>query len=136
VRVTIRGNLQVEEDAKETLPVLRRAVAAIPGVTDWPGPLAGRPPVLMVPTLLRPQFVVDLGLPTTEVAGSTGSRLRSDGTYPKAGQIIVHDQGADPDPAFDFLEVSTPITIGKIVVTPLLADPARGIWVDRIDAAP
>ncbi len=136
VRVTIRGNLQVEEDAKEALPVLRRAVAAIPGVTDWPGALAGRPPVLMVPTLLRPQFVVDLGLPTTEVAGSTGSRLRSDGTYPKAGQIIVHDQGADPDPAFDFLEVSTPITIGKIVVTPLLSDRTRGIWVDRIDAAP
>jgi hypothetical protein len=136
VHVTIRTNLHIEEDAQETLPVLRRTLAAIPGVADWPGPASGQPAVLMVPSQLRPQFVVDLGLPTSQVAGSAASRLRSDGTYPMIGQIIVHDQRSDPDPAFDFLEVGTPTRIGQIVVTPLLADPARGIWVDRIDAAP
>jgi hypothetical protein len=134
VRLTIRTSLDVERAAQEARPALRKAIAAIPGATDWPGP-SGSQPALMVPPLLRPQFVVDLGLPTTQVGGTTGTRLRTDGTYPVVGQIIFHDQLEEPDPAFDFLEVSSPTRIGSIVITPLLADPTTGIWVDRIDPA-
>ena len=136
VFLAIRTNLDIERNAAEALPAVRRAMAAIPGVTDWPGPTDGRLPALFVPTLLRPQFAVDLGLPITQVSGTAAARLGTDGSYPVAGQVIVHDQYAEPDPAFDFLEVDRATTIGRIVITPLLSDPARGIWVDRIDPAP
>ncbi len=136
VRLTIRGNLDLERDAAQALPVLRTAIAAIPGATDWPGPAAGHLPVLFVPTLLRPQLALDLGLPISQVGGPAPARFATDGTYPAAGQLILHDQRSQPDGAFDFLEVSIPTTIGKIVITPLLSDPAAGVWVDRIDQAP
>ncbi len=136
VFLTIRTNLDIERNAAEALPAVRRALAAVPGVTDWPGPTDGRLPALFVPTLLRPQFAVDLGLPISQVSGTAAARLGTDGTYPIAGQVIVHDAFAEPDPAFDFLEVDKATTVGRIVVTPLLSDPARGIWVDRIDPAP
>ncbi len=135
-RVTIRTNLKIATNAAEALPVVRRAMAAIPGVTDWPGWTNGGTPALLVPILLRPQFAVDVGLPLTQVEGTAGLRLAIDGSYPVVGQVIVHDQLAEPDPAFDLLEVDRPTTIGRIVITPLLSDPARGIWVDRIDPAP
>ena len=89
-----------------------------------------------MPILLRPQFAVDVGLPLTQVEGTARLRLAIDGSYPVVGQVIVHDQLAEPDPAFDLLEVDRPTPIGRIVITPLLSDPARGIWVDRIDPAP
>jgi hypothetical protein len=136
VRLTIRANLQLELDAAAALPTLRRAIAAVPGATDWPGLPTGHPPALIVPTLLRPQLAVDLGLPISQIGGPAPTRFKTDGTYPVAGQVIYHDQRSQPDPAFDFLEVSSPTTIGKILVTPLLSDPSRGIWVDRIDPAP
>ena len=136
VLLTIRTNLDIQRDALESLPALRKGLAAIPGVTDWPGPTDGRLPALLVPVLLRPQFAVDLGLPVSQVGGDVATRLKTDGTYPIAGEIVFHDQVAEPAAAYDFLEVSNPTTIGRIVVTPLLADPARGLWVDRIDPAP
>jgi hypothetical protein len=136
VKGTIRDSLRIEQDVDIALPSLRQAIAAIPGATAWPGPTNGAPSTLIAPAALRPQLIVDLGLPTTQVSGMTSSRLRTDGTYPVVGQIIFHDQLAEPDRALDVLEVSRPTTIGKIVVTPLLADPTSGIWVDRIDAAP
>ena len=49
---------------------------------------------------------------------------------------MVHDRNLEPDPAFQFLEVNVPTTVGKIRITPLLADPVNGLWVDRIDPAP
>jgi hypothetical protein len=136
VLLTIRGNLDLELDVRAALPALRTALGAIPGVTDWPGPGDGRLPALFVPTILRPQLAIDLGLPSTQIAGTSGAGLRTDGTYPIVGQIIFHDQHPEADPAFDFLEVSSPTTVGKITITPLLADPAMGLWVDRIDRAP
>jgi hypothetical protein len=136
VRLTIRGNLDLERDAAEALPTLRKAIAAVPGATDWPGPPAGHLPALFVPTLLRPQLALDLGLPISQIGGPTPARFTTDGSYPVAGQLIYHDQRSQPDPAYDFLEVSSPTTMGKIIVTPLLADPTGGVWVDRIDPAP
>lgn len=133
---TLPDNLAIQRDALTALPALRKAMSAIPGVTNWPGPTDGRLPALFVPTLLRPQFAVELGLPISQVSGTAAGGLKTDGTYPVAGQIIFHDQRAEPGPAFDFLEVSAPTTIGRIVITPLLTDPAGGVWVDRIDPAP
>ncbi len=136
LRLTIRGNLDIERDARDALPTIRKAVAAIPGVSDWPGPAANEPAALLVPTLLKPQFMVDLGLPVGQVGSGLPASLRTDGSFPRAGQIVFHDQRSEPDPAFDFLEVSSPTIIGSIKVTPLLASPANGYWVDRIDPAP
>ncbi len=135
VLLTTRGTLDIQRDALAALPAVRKAIDAIPGVTDWPGPTDGRLPALFVPTLLRPQFAVELGLPITQVSGAAAARLGTSGAYPAIGQVIFHDQRAEPDPAFDFLEVTTPTPIGHIIVTPLWNDPARGIWVDRIDPA-
>jgi len=136
VLLTIRGSLDIQRDVREALPALRKALAAVPGAGDWPGPPAGHLPAVFVPTLLRPELALDLGLPISQIGGPAAARLTTDGTYPVAGQIVFHDQRAEPAPAFDFLEVSSPTTIGRIVITPLLADPTGGIWVDRIDPAP
>jgi hypothetical protein len=136
VRATIRADLRVAQDLELALPALRAAIAAVPGATDWPGPASGGHPILIAPAALRPQLVVDLGLPTTEVGGQTGDPIRPDGSYPLVGQLIFHDRLADSGQALGMLEVSQATRVGRIVVTPLLADPARGIWVDRIDAVP
>jgi hypothetical protein len=136
LRLTIRGNLDIERDARAALPTIRTAVEAMPGVADWPGPAANQPAALLVPTLLKPQFMVDLGLPVGQVGSGLPATMRTDGSFPRVGQIVFHDQRSEPDPAFDFLEVSTPTIIGAIKVTPLLASPANGYWVVRIDPAP
>ena len=136
VRGTIRASLQIEEDVNVALPALRAAIAAVPGATDWPGPTGGRQALLVAPAALRPQLVVDLGVPTTQIGGMPSGGVRIDGTFPVIGQVIFHDRLADAGQALDILEVRQATKFGKIVVTPLLADPARGIWVDRIDAAP
>lgn len=123
---TLASNRAIQRDASEALPTLRTAIAAIPG----------QQPAVLVPSLLRPQFIVELGLPTTQVSGTTAAALGTDGTYPLAGQVIYHDRSSEPGSAFAFLEVSQPTIVGRIVVTPLLADPTRGVWVDRINSAP
>lgn len=131
-QAVLTDSLASQINVTQAVPVVRSALAADAVASSR----ASDRPLLSVPILLRPEFIVDLGLSLTHVGGSTAALLRTDGTNPVAGELIVHDRGEEPDPAFSFLEVSVPTTVGRIVVVPLLADSVGGVWVDRIEPAP
>jgi hypothetical protein len=81
---------------------------------------------VLVPTSVRPRVVLGLGLPLTSVDNT--DRVSTD---PLArGQIVLHDRRAELHPdTLAFLEVSAPTTIGGLRLEPILADPARGLWI-------
>jgi hypothetical protein len=135
---TIAANLTASVHVADTEPAIGTALDAIPGSRDITPP-ADAPDdgiALLVPVLLRPRVAVDLDVPLSRIGGTNGSRLATDGTYPAPGQLVYHDRIGDPPvPAFDILEVSVPTDSGSIRVDPLVADPARGVWLDLIRPA-
>ncbi len=130
LRSALQSSLTTEQNETRAVAAVQAALELAPGSTATAGGVQG--PRLYVPIFLRPQFLVDLNLPLTAAAGTTPALLSGD---PAAliGRIFVHDRNSEVDPAFRMLEVSVPTRIGGIVITPLLADPAAGLWVDRID---
>jgi hypothetical protein len=130
------------EQADRVLPLLRCALASIPGGVAWPPPrdvLDPIPPdelVLIVPGLLRPRLTRDLGLPLNAVGGAAASALDPAGSFLPTGTIIDHDRSADrPEEAFAILEIDRPTTVAGLTLTPLLADADAGIWVVWIGRA-
>jgi hypothetical protein len=123
VRTSVRSNLQLAVHADRVLPIVSGALAAtVP-------PPAGTP-ALLVPGSVRLRFVVDLGRSLTEVGGNAPLKLDVEGGYPTVGQVMFHDRGGDAAaPGWVDVETGTPRTVGSVVVEPLLADPAAGIWV-------
>ncbi len=135
----IRQNLVLHENADRARLAIDRALAAIPGVRDWPTSVhpdtstLSMPPALLVPVLLGPQLAVDHSLPMTEIVGSTGPALSTDGTYPAPGQIVYHDPRDDnPPAAYHFLEVQVPTVDGRIFLVPILSDPIHRLWLVSI----
>jgi hypothetical protein len=119
-------------------PVLSGAIADIPGMRTWPdGSTAGAdtgPAPILVPPGIRPRLIVDLGLPIPRVRSIDPSRLDPGGSVPADGQLIVIDEGsAIPSEPYLPFEVSQPTDIGGRRLVPLLADPANGAWVVRVD---
>lgn len=119
--------------------ILRPVVAAIPGALSWPGsaplPLVGTKALLVVPTPIRPRLAVDLGLPLSRVGSTAAAALDPTGSTPAVGQILVHSSTEAPAAKFAPFQVSVPTIVGLRLLVPLLADPADGIWVIRVDAA-
>jgi len=101
----------------------RRVEVAPPGST---GPQA----VLLVPSLERPRFVVDAGVPLDKVGGTPATWLTPGPGFLPAGRVIVHDRLGDrPAEAFAVLEVAQPTAIGSVTLLPAVADPTAGLWV-------
>jgi len=116
------------------------ALAALPdkpvwSVADVEKVHGGPTPRLYAPGLLWPRLAVDLGLPVWEVRD--GSPVLGDAANLRVTirSIIYLDtrQGTDPVGDDTPLEVSAPTRVGFVLVTPLVARPADGLWVLELD---
>jgi hypothetical protein len=137
-RNEISKNLAVHRDLDQALGAMEAAVSRYPGarpsfVAGSAFDPSGSRSVLLVPVLTVPQLAVDLRLPLSSISGTVGTSIRTDGTYPRPGQIVFHDIDRDrPPDAFDVFEVDRSVSIGRITVMPLLADTGRRFWLVEI----
>ena len=91
-------------------------------------------PIIYVPRRLRVQTVVDLGLPLSAV-GRLGPALVALPQLRAHPDItIYHDRLDDaPDRAWQRIEIDGARVVDGVRLTPLLADPDRGMWVVRVE---
>jgi hypothetical protein len=129
-----QADLAVRE--KRALPVLACALG-VPTVAEGckvaplPGSLQLFPPSLQLMTV-----VVDLDIPVTRATTLDVSRLREGPGYPPPDSLVWLDDVADLpalEQATAWLRVTAPADVQGVHVVPLLADPAAGLWVVRVD---
>jgi hypothetical protein len=129
-----QADLAVRE--KRALPVLACAIAmggagtACAPAPD-PGGLQLFPPSLQLMTV-----VVDLGIAVTRATALDVARLRQGPGYPPPDSLVWLDDVADLpalEQATAWLRVTSPTDVQGVHVLPLLADPAAGLWVVRVD---
>ena len=135
VRRTALTTQRESRHADAALPILRCAIASIPGGVPLPPPSTtlaiGQPTdsILLGPVLMRPRLAHDLALPLGSVAGVTAAQL-DPRTFLPRGLIVFHDRLSDrPVDAFRILEIHGPTTVGDVTLTPLLADAEEGTWI-------
>ena len=140
VRASIATQLRLHANARRALSVIAKELGPRP---SWRGLPASQDisshPAVIVPPTLRAQAVAELGLPLTDVAYSYATFLDPAAGRPGPGTLIYHDRRDDDpaDPRYKLLEISRPTTIGPYRYVPIVADPAAGMWVVRVeDAAP
>lgn len=89
---------------------------------------------VIVPSRLRVQAVVDLGLSLNDVTKPGGIRLIAG--LPAPGQIVYHDRlDGQTGASYAIYEIDHPVVDGADRLVPLLADPVHGFWVIRVDSA-
>jgi hypothetical protein len=147
LNASARSNLggQGRLDARVTalLPTLRaalpqRATVPVPAV----GPIGSPDPVsvvLFIPRHRLPRMAVDLDLLLTSVAVLEPTRINLAAGYPPVDSVVYMDglvDAASVGKPTEVLRVSSPTTIGAIELDPILADPARRIWIVAIKRAP
>jgi hypothetical protein len=101
-------------------------------------PVAARPgSVLVVSGPQRYRVVLELGLPLERVRDLyLGALTQPLGRALDGAAAVYHDRGGDqPAARFAPLEVTTSATLGGLRLEPLLADPARGLYVLRVGPA-
>jgi len=136
-RTAARTQLQQAAHADDVLPVLSAEAAAVPGAGTFPAPdapMSGDPAdlVVLVPPLERPRLAVDLRLPLTQITSAPPAWLMPGPGFLPYGDVIFHDELADRGGVYNVLEVDSPTTVGDVTLTPIVADPAAGLWVQRI----
>jgi hypothetical protein len=138
-RRAIAVNGLVHRDIGLVTPRIGDALAGIEHARDWPddgsptGPTGTRA-VLMVPVLTVPQIAVDLQLPLSSTTGTRAAAIRTDGSYPRVGQVVFHDIDRDiPPAAFRMFEVDRPTATGNLVISPITVDVKGRFWLLRID---
>jgi hypothetical protein len=138
VRASITTQIRLHANARRAMAAIRSELGPVP---DWRGLPASQAisahPRVIVPVTLRAQAVADLGLPLGDVAYSYRTSLDPVNGLPTAGAIVYHDRRDDDptDPRYSLLEISEPTTIGAYRYVPILADPAAGMWVVRVENA-
>jgi hypothetical protein len=138
VRLAARTAQQEARHADAVVPVVRCALATLPGGVSVPPATTSLAPQtpdtikVVGPVLLRPRLARDLDIPLGAVSRVAPAELNPD-TFLRAGVIAVHDRLSDrPTEAFRVLEVDRPTSVGTVLLTPLVADPVQGVWVDWI----
>jgi hypothetical protein len=130
----------LQADYESVKPNIAVALAALPDQPVWSTTSVEQvhstlPPRLYVPAMLVPRTVVDLGLPVWAVRD--GSPVLGDAANLRVTirSIVYIDTRQGTDPAGDDtpLEVSAPTRVGSVLVTPLVARPADGLWVLELD---
>ncbi|MEP6680121.1 MAG: hypothetical protein ABJB65_01460 [Chloroflexota bacterium] len=131
---------QLVADFQSAAPTIEKALRGISRVRDMPSvrnPDDVTPPAkpaLLLPARVYPMAAVQFELPLTQVARLEPSRVNGTGSYPSAGQIVMHDRMVDlPASRSRFMEVDRPTREGLLRLVPLLANPLRGLWVLRIE---
>ena len=118
------------------LPVLEAELRGAPGVHDWPGGTAPTDQVLVLPMALWPQASLDLDIPLTRIGMLVRGDVDVARGVPPVGSLVLHDRSlVRSRPPVPDLEVSEPTRIGDVLVVPLFADPARGMWLLRLEPA-
>ncbi|MEA2630866.1 MAG: hypothetical protein QOE66_1085 [Chloroflexota bacterium] len=122
------------------VPIIRRALAGVPGGGGYPGTSSALPPagadqiVLLVPSPLRPRLAVDdrVSLARISAIGSTAFGT-PESLLGVPGRIIVHDPRLEGSAAaaFTALESPDPVIAGVHLV-PLLLDPVQRLWVYQV----
>ncbi len=129
LRPTIRAFTKAAVSERLAVPALRKGVvAALAAGQAKPGRA-----LITVPVQLRPHVVVDLGLALDQVASTDPGSVNVAAGNPAPGELLLHSLAAGSSIGLKQLEVSEPTQIGSATVVPLLADPATGTWVVRID---
>ena len=82
-----------------------------------------------MPTLDRPRFAVDLGLPVSRIADNPTTSVGLDELVAVPGRVIYHDRRRDTGSGLDALESSSPtLSVGDATLVLLASDPTRGYW--------
>lgn len=125
------------------LPVIETNVALIPPrATSVPGPMGSPDPAgvrLFIPRHRLPRMAVDLDLPLTTIAVLVPAEVDLAAGYPPIDSIVYMDGRVDPasvGPGTAVMRVTTATTVGGVRIVPLETDPAAGIWIVRLEAAP
>jgi hypothetical protein len=128
--------------ADMVVPVIRRALANVPGGGGYPGTTATVPAVpagadrivLLVPSPLRPRLSVDTKVSLARIAGIGPTAFGTpESLIGVPGRIIVHDPRTEGTnaAAFAVLESPDPVIAGVHLI-PLLADPTLRLWVYQV----
>lgn len=91
--------------------------------------------IVLGPGPVVPRLVVELEVAVPAVEMTRGVDVDVAAGYPSAGQIVFHSVAGDVPPRWDELQNDAPVIIGNVRVMPLLADPGRGLWVQRLEEA-
>jgi hypothetical protein len=121
---------------KRVLPVLECAIGVRGvGATCATAPAPDRLQ-LFLPSLQLVGLVVDLGIPVTRATTLDVRRLREGPGYLPPDSLVYLDDLADLpalEQATAWLRVTSAADVQGVHVVPLLADPADGLWVLRVD---
>ena len=136
----VHTDRQLVADFQSAAPTIEEALEGISRVRDMPsvrdpdGLTPPAKPALLLPARVYPMAAVQFELPLTQVARLQPTRVNGTGSYPSAGQIVMHDRIIDlPVSRFRFMEVDRPTREGPLRLVPLLANPLRGLWILRIE---
>ena len=133
-RTTISKQIQLHANEPRAMAAIRAELAAPAACRTAARAADPGLQVVSVPSRLRVQAVVDLGLSLDEVSKPGGIKLIRG--LPAPGQIIYHDQfDGETAASWAVYEVDHPVIDGDDRLVPLLADPAHGFWVIRVDSA-
>lgn len=126
-------------DVGRLVPLIRTALGSVPGAF---GPETGSTPasdqagagsILSVPTLDRPRFAVDLGLPLSRIADNPTAATDLDELVSVPGRVIYHDRRRDTGSGLAALESSSPtISVDGSTLSLLASDPSRGYWLWQV----
>lgn len=127
----------------EIVPSLALAVASIPTPDrSGPGPYAAPAPVdivVFVPHYQVYRLAVMLDVPESRIRWLDVSKVDVAAGYPAVGSIVYTDGVLDPSSVTDgtaILRSTAPTTVGGVRIVPLLVDPARQVWIVRVERAP
>jgi len=133
-RTTISKQIQLHANEPRAMAAIRAELASPSACRTAARSADPNLQVVIVPSRLRVQAVVDLGLSLNEVAKPDGIKLI--GGLPAPGQIIYHDRfDGETGASWAVYEVDHPVVAGTDRLVPLLADRAHGLWVIRVDSA-
>jgi hypothetical protein len=136
----IRDEQLAAERSDIVVPIIRRALADVPGGGGYPGTSstlqsAGADQiVLLVPSPLRPRLAVDDRVSLARIASIGPTAFGTpESLLGVPGRIIVHDPQSEGSAAaaFTVLESPDPVIAGVHLV-PLLVDPVQRLWVYQV----
>ena len=124
------GARLLAENERAAVPVLKDALAGLPGARDEVAGPGQRPITVVAPVAMRTLLAADLGVPLTRLGSASAASLTPTGGVLGRTAFVVHDRAADrADPVYQHLEVGGVTTYAGQTLTPLLVDTQAGLWI-------
>lgn len=138
---TIDDYRALQTNYQRLLPTITAAEAALPDQPTWSLAdnqhyFTGPPPRLYVPPLLSARIAIDLRLPVWAVRAGPlrGNPATLQVAVPSIAYIDAR-QGGDPPDQIRPFEVERTTRVGDVIVEPIVALPADGLWVVKLSPA-